>query len=119
MPWQLKNRDFIFRAQTFRDGQGRVHLTVKSVEHSLAPPTVGVRGEVLLGDYIITPLGKTKCRLEVEIISDPKGVIPKWIVNLYQKKWPMETLDAIKGQLEKPYAKEVPLLELPNVTPSI
>lgn len=111
LPWPLKNRDFVFHAGVFRDDEGRIHLTVKSVDHPLAPPTVGVRGEVLEGEYIITPLGKFKCKLEVEIISDPKGAVPKWIVNLFQKRWPFETLEAIKKQLDKPYAKEVPLPE--------
>jgi hypothetical protein len=112
LPWPLKNRDFVFRGAIFRDLEGRVHLTVKSIDHPLAPPTTGVRGEVIEGEYIITPLGKSQCRLEVEVISDPKGAIPKWVVNIIQKEWPFETITAIKNQLEKPYTKDIPLPEI-------
>jgi hypothetical protein len=108
LPWPLKNRDFVFHAGVFRDKKGVVHLTVKSVDDPKVPIESAVRGE-LDGEYRITPLEKNKCRLEVEVISDPKGVIPKWVVNLYQKNWPYETLKAIVGQLSKPYVKEVPL----------
>jgi hypothetical protein len=116
LPWPIKDRDFVFHAGVFRDKEGIVHVTVKSVDKPKVPTTSAIRGEIE-GEYRITPLDKNKCRLEVEVLSDPKGAIPKWVVNLYQKSWPHETLLAIVGELSKPYAKEVKLPEMPPNTP--
>lgn len=111
LPWPLKNRDFVFRGKVYRDIQGRVHLEVQSEDNPKAPPTAGVRGETS-GEYIITPMGNNKCKLEVEIFSDPKGKIPKWLINFIQKDWPYETISSIVKQMEMPYYKEV---ALPNI----
>jgi len=111
LPWPLKNRDFVFRGKVYRDIEGKVHLEVKSEDHPNAPPTAGVRGETF-GKYIITPLGKSQCKLEVEIFSDPKGKIPKWLINYIQRDWPFETISSIVKQMEMPYYREV---SLPNI----
>jgi len=109
LPWPLKNRDFVYRGKATRMKDGRVVLVMKSEAHPKAPKTVGVRAELINSRYTITPIGKYKSKLEVEIMSDPKGAIPKWLVNLIQKKWPHKTLMAIKTQVEKTYVKEHPL----------
>jgi len=109
LPWPLKNRDFVYRGKATRHKNGRVVLVMKSEIHPKAPKTVGVRAELINSKYTITPIGKYKSKLEVEIMSDPKGAIPKWLVNLIQKKWPYKTLMAIKSQVEKTYVKEHPL----------
>jgi hypothetical protein len=109
LPWPLKNRDFVYRGKATRMKDGRVVLDLKSESHAKAPKTVGVRAELINSKYTITPIGKYKSKLEVEIFSDPKGAIPKWLVNLIQKKWPQKTLMAIKAQVEKTYVKDYPL----------
>ncbi len=106
LPWPLKNRDFVYRGKAERDKDGRVILTLKSEDHKNAPHTKGVRAELKESRYIITPIGKFKSKLEVEILSDPKGSIPVWLVNLIQKSWPEKTLNAIKVQVEKPFVIE-------------
>jgi len=109
LPWPMKNRDFVYRGKAERDEQGRVILTLKSEEYKNAPKTTGVRAELKESRYIITPIGKFKSKLEVEILSDPKGGIPSWLVNLIQKNWPTKTLSAIKAQVEKSFVAEAPL----------
>lgn len=111
LPWPMKNRDFVYRGKAIRDAQGRVILTLKSEEHKDAPKSKGVRAELKESKYIITPIGKYKCKLEVEILSDPKGAIPSWLVNLIQQNWPTKTLSAIKAQVEKSFVAEVSLPE--------
>ncbi len=111
LPWPMKNRDFVYRGKAEREKNGRVILTLRSEEFKSAPKTTGVRAELKESRYIITPVGKFKCKLEVEILSDPKGSIPIWLVNLIQKSWPAKTLGAIKSQVEKPFVSEVALPE--------
>lgn len=111
LPWPMKNRDFVYRGRAVRDSEGRVVLTLRSEEHKDAPKSAGVRAELKESKYIITPIGKYKCKLEVEILSDPKGAIPSWLVNLIQKNWPSKTLSSIKNQVEKSFVAEVSLPE--------
>jgi len=39
--------------------------------------------------------------LDGVVIADPKGMIPKWMVNMFQKDWPLSTLRAIRLQVKK------------------
>jgi len=116
LPWPMANRDFVYRGKATRLPDGRVVLEMKSEEHPKAPKTVGVRAEIINSRYTITPIGKFKSKLEVEIFSNPKGKIPLWLVNLIQKSWPNKTLLAIKSQVEKTYVKDHPL---PPMIPTI
>jgi hypothetical protein len=106
LPWPIKNRDFVYNAKAQRNSDGKVILTMKSTNTPKVPGPKGVvRAELINSRYIITPLGKYKSKLEVEIFSDPKGIIPKWLVNIIQKSWPVKTLMAIKLEVEKDYVK--------------
>ncbi|RLA65442.1 MAG: hypothetical protein DRQ88_03160 [Epsilonproteobacteria bacterium] len=109
LPWPLKNRDFVFWGKIERPEKGKVILKMKSVKHKDAPKTVGIRGELLLSKYVLTSLGKSKTKIEVEILTDPKGLIPKWLVNMIQAQWPYKTFKAIGRQLKKDYTKEYSL----------
>ncbi len=111
LPWPVSNRDFVFRGKAKKDEQGRVIIEIKSEDHPLAPKTTGVRGELIESKYVLTPMGPSKTKLEVEIVCDPKGMIPTWLVNLIQKSWPRKTLTALMRQLEKPDVASVVLPE--------
>jgi hypothetical protein len=111
LPWPVSNRDFVFRGTARSDERGRVIIEIKSEDHPLAPKTTGVRGELIESKYVLTPMGPTKTKLEVEIVCDPKGMIPTWLVNLIQKSWPRKTLTALMRQLEKPEVNSVVLPE--------
>jgi hypothetical protein len=111
LPWPVSNRDFVFRGVARKDEQGRVVIEIKSEDHPLAPKTTGVRGELIESKYVLTPLGPSKTKLEVEIVCDPKGMIPTWLVNLIQKSWPRKTLTALMRQLEKTDVASVVLPE--------
>ena len=82
---------------------------MNSLDWPNGPKTVGVRAELKKSLYTLTPMGANMTKVEVEILSDPKGLIPKWLVNLIQKSWPHKTLMAIKAQVEKPFVKPIAL----------
>jgi START domain len=103
LPWPISNRDFVFRGTARKEADGRVVIEIKSEDHPLAPKTTGVRGELIESRYTLTPMGDSQTKLEVEVLCDPKGMIPTWLVNLIQKSWPQKTLTALMRQLEKPY----------------
>lgn len=97
-PFFLKNRDFVYRGDLVRNNDATlVEVLLKSVVHPKAPVRDGiVRGELVFGKYIIEKIMDNKTKLSVIVLADPKGAIPKWVVNLYQKSWPRKTLTRIK-----------------------
>lgn len=103
LPWPISDRNFVFRGKAHKEDDGRVVIELKSEDNKLAPPSKGVRGELIESKYVLTPISETETKLEVEIFADPKGAIPTWLINLIQKSWPIKTIGAIRIQVAKPY----------------
>jgi hypothetical protein len=50
-----------------------------------------VAGEIQFSKIILTPSADGKStNAMVEVNTDPKGMLPKWIINLVQENWPIE-----------------------------
>ena len=109
-PWPTTDRDFVFRATAKFDRASKsVVFELKSIVDPAVPETKNVRGELKQSFYRLTSIENgTKTMLEVEIQADPKGAIPKWLVNLTQKKWPRKTIEGIRAQCAKPDVLEHP-----------
>jgi hypothetical protein len=106
LPAIFSDRDYVYHGLATRDETtGTVTLHMQSMEHPKAPETVGVRAELINSRYILTPLENGDTRVEVEILTDPKGMMPAWFVNLITKSWPVETLNGIRGQFDKDHVK--------------
>ncbi|MDH5581725.1 MAG: START domain-containing protein [Bdellovibrionales bacterium] len=108
-PWPVSNRDFVYRANLTRDTSGVITLHMNSIDHNKSPKTIGVRADLIKSIYKLTPIGPNKTKLEVEIQSDPKGLLPKWVVNIIQRSWPLKTLQRIRNQVKKPFVRDIPL----------
>lgn len=104
-PWPVKDRDFVFRACLEVDP---AHRTLLYRLRSVVDPRVpedddkAVRGELTNSSYLLEALDDSRTRVTVEIECDPRGSIPKWVVNLAQKGWPRATLEGIRRQVAKP-----------------
>jgi hypothetical protein len=108
-PWPIMDRDFVFHSKVVLDKEKRqMVLDLKSVEDPLAPETSAVRGTIENSHYILTCVDPecTQTDVTVEIHADPKGSLPKWVVNLFQKSWPRKTLEGIRRQVAKPNVAE-------------
>jgi hypothetical protein len=46
-----------------------------------------------------------------EVHTDPKGSIPKWMVNLTQKSWAHTTIMGLRAQVRKASASDDPELK--------
>lgn len=114
VPWPFQNRDFVFNAYAKIDTDPNTMLLVmNSVEDPGMPPREGVvRGDILQSYYYLKEMdGVTATKLVVEMKVDPKGAIPLWLVNLSQKRWPHNTLYAIKKLALKEDVTVLPRLE--------
>jgi hypothetical protein len=106
-PFFTSNRDMVYRTILTRDQKTRAYkFQLNSVDHPKAPKTVGVRAKLINSSYIVKPLSKNQSEVVVEILSDPKGLLPVWLINLVQKSWPMNTLRALREQVKKDYVQE-------------
>ncbi|MBC7530090.1 MAG: hypothetical protein H7318_00835 [Oligoflexus sp.] len=107
LPFPATDRDFVFRNDFSVDEKLRgVVIDVKSVVDKRASERADlVRGEIVRGKYSLIPQGD-KTLMQAEYLADPKGMIPTWLINFFQKEWPYKTLDAMRKQLKKPYIEE-------------
>jgi hypothetical protein len=112
-PIILKDRDFVSTCKlTFDPQRKNVTLKINAIKDVLAPETSYVRGELLHSSFSLTSAERgTKTFVVAEIHADPKGSVAHWIVNLFQKRWPHNTLTRLRAQVAKPDIKEHPRLK--------
>ncbi len=107
-PFVLRDREFVFVSKLEFNPKGKqITLDYHSVNDNLAPKTDYVRGEFKYGTFGMTSIEHgTKSRVLVELVCDPKGSVAKWIVNLFQKSWPYNTIAALRTQAGKPSIRD-------------
>lgn len=104
MPWPLTDRYFINRARADQLENGQMKIFVQSVE---TPEPQWLEKDKVLGflyysEFLLTPLeGGAKTHMVIEVNSDPKGLIPKFLVNAAQKSWPIKFFTGLTQMLVK------------------
>ena len=94
LPPLISDRDYVLESVAKIDKENaRLSVEIRSVEHPKAPSGCCVRAEVKRTYYQFTALSRTKTKLEVEVHTNPKGLLPGWLINMIQKKWPAKTLN--------------------------
>tara|TARA_B100001094_G_C18158115_1_gene787674 strand:- start:850 stop:1503 length:654 start_codon:yes stop_codon:yes gene_type:complete len=96
LPFPIADRDFVIQATKVVNKGAGIKLRMRSVKHPRFPDSksAGVRGLVMGSSFELLPRG-AKTDVIVTIQSDPKGMLPAWLVNLINKSWPYNTLQAI------------------------
>ena len=112
-PWPFNDRDFVVHNQAiFNEKELIVSVAIKSIEHpNISTSNQTVRGTTYDGYSIIKPLGANQTSLEMGFLNSFGGLVPKWIVNIVQKKWPYRFMKSLKGQLQKNDIKINPQFE--------
>jgi hypothetical protein len=103
-PFLLRDRDFVYRAKAgLRPEHKQLVIDYHSVTDPLAPKTTYVRGKIVYGIFVLTSIDHGRStQVLAELFCDPKGSVPKWLVNLFQKRWPYNTIQALRRQAHKP-----------------
>ena len=103
LPWPMSDRDYVVAsAMKINKATQTVFISLNSTVHPKAPKTVGVRAHLVRSHYKLVALPGNKTEVTVEIQTDPKGLLPKWLVNVIQKGWPYKTLTKMEAQAKKP-----------------
>lgn len=102
MPWPLTDRYFINSGTAEQLPDGGMKVFVKSVENPEYKEDDKVLGELKYSEFLLLPEGGGRqTRIKLEVNTDPKGLLPKFIVNAAQKSWPRDFLNGLKKQLTK------------------
>ena len=104
LPWPISNRDYVMEeAATFDPVTKTFTLQFKSVQHASMPVLDGyVRAKAYRTFWRLkandTP-GST--HVEVEVHTDPMGLLPAWLINMIQKDWPSTTITNLTKRAKK------------------
>lgn len=101
-PWPVKDRDFVFHALVAVDAAAKsLTVSMKSISDPAMPEQPGaVRAEVA-GTMILAAQGADRTRVFLEIQADPRGSLPAWVVNLFQRQMPRAMIEGMRRQAAK------------------
>lgn len=105
LPFPVSDRDYVLHTKAEVDNDKRVLTArIKSVPHrAKGIDDCCVRGEVTSTYYRFEAVqGGEKTKLAVEVHTDPRGMLPSWLVNLIQKGWPAKTLNGLVRAAQRP-----------------
>lgn len=104
MPLVVKDRDFVSEVRIEIEPDAKTFaLVYRPANDPAAPATRNVRGEILAGRFEAVAIDEgRRTRLTAELQADPKGLLPTWIVNLFQRNWPVTTFAHLRAQAAKP-----------------
>ena len=105
LSWPVSDRDYVIESKwsVMKDKKlPTVILSIKSIVRDSVPEIEGrVRGQLYRLVYKLEKLESNQTRVTVEIMVNPKGLLPNFMINLIQKEWPITTLRQLNAQALK------------------
>jgi NAD(P)-dependent dehydrogenase (short-subunit alcohol dehydrogenase family) len=103
MPAPLTDRELVTDVTLTTNPQAKT-LTVhmRSVDDPAAPRTSYVRASLTDSTFVLTSAdGGTRTHATAEIHCDPRGSVPAFVVNLFQRSWGYKTISSLRRQAAK------------------
>jgi hypothetical protein len=101
-PWPVKDRDVVMKrtVDVLKPGEVfRVHLTCVPREK---PPVPGVvRVQTCETTFVLRAIDAATTSIDYRVNADPGGENPAWIVKMASKNIPLDTLSALRKQVER------------------
>ena len=105
LSWPVSDRDYVIESKwtVMKDMKlPTAILSIKSIIRDDVPEIEGrVRGQLDPLVYKLEKLKSNQTRVTVEIMVNPKGLLPNFMINLIQKEWPITTLRQLNAQALK------------------
>lgn len=100
----IDDRDIVLKTTTkLVPKEQRIEIHFEQTTHPNMPAKDGVvRMPTLKGHWKLRRLGPKKTEVEYQVMADPGGALPAWLVNLVSKKLPYRTLLGLREQVKKP-----------------
>jgi START domain-containing protein len=114
MPLFIKDRDFVsIGKMSFDLSKKEMIFHYQPSDDPSAPRTNYIRGELIDTTFILSSIDNDKkTRVDAQFLCDPKGWIPKWIVNFYLKAWPKTTFRNLRKEVLKDHSVDTRFLKL-------
>ena len=100
-PFPISDRDVVYESKIYRDHPKTIRIEMKSVEHTKAPKTIGVRIKIFFSRYIIETINENTIRVTFETLSTPGGHLPAFLVNWASENYPISLLGGLRKELLK------------------
>ena len=103
LPWPISDRDYVMRQiADFNEETKTITLHFESIKYAPMPvQDCCVRANAYRTFWRLTALPNGKTRAEVEVFTDPMGLLPSWLINLIQADWPSNTLNGLYARATK------------------
>jgi hypothetical protein len=102
LPWPVSNRDFIIRITLTQDPKTKIARIVAENHPEYVPEKKSVvRIPKSSGNWILTPLGDGRTKVEYIIHVDPGGSVPAWMVNMLADVGPHSSFTKLKKEVKK------------------
>ena len=104
LPLIIKDRDFVSQVRIEVNPATKTFALIYTpTDDPHVPVTHDVRGEIVAGAFRAASLEKDRrTELTAELQCDPKGAIPGWLANFFQRNWPQSTFQSMRMQATKP-----------------
>lgn len=101
-PWPVKDRDSVVRSDIRQQDDGSVLIEFASVEGVVPLQKNYERVQNVKGCWCFTPLQDGKTRVEYEVMVDPGGKLPAWLVNRFALDVPYNSIKQMHKLVRDP-----------------
>ncbi|MBM74034.1 MAG: hypothetical protein CMK59_01430 [Proteobacteria bacterium] len=103
LPWPIQDRDYLLNQEIQYDHSNKV-VTIEF--HSIIDPILPeneccIRAYATRTYWKFSALPNGSTDVVVEVLTDPKGSLPAWLVNLIQKDWPYNSIHNLSERAKK------------------
>jgi len=101
-PWPINNRDIVSSVELFIDNQTYTIRVESNGKPNLIPESPNmVRIPILHSKWVLQKIDDENTRVKLDILVDPGGNIPNWVINLFSANGPYRTLINMKNEVKK------------------
>lgn len=102
-PWPFHDRAFVIKTSgRYNEKENTIYIDMESIDHPEQPLNEDhVRGHTYMGTIFMRGIEANKTFIELTLLTDFRGNIPTWIINMVQAKWPYNMFRDLRKQLEK------------------
>lgn len=101
-PWPLDNRDIVIHVKAYQDASTKiVHQSSTSKPDHIPTVDGHVRIIVFNASWVLTPLKNGVINCEYQLLFNPGGNIPIWLVNMAAIDGPFETTSNMRQMVMK------------------
>jgi hypothetical protein len=103
LPFFIKDRDFVSEIKmSFDPSKKEMVFHYQPSDEPSAPHTNYIRGDLINATFILSSIDNDeKTMVDAEFLCDPKGWIPKWLVNFFLNDWPKTTFRNLRKEVLK------------------